>query len=384
MSGTNTFTKNKFCRPEQVGSQGVYGWSGYTGGLYCPKMMVAALEHLVFFNPQSGIMAGNVNAWGSNTGNTHTYGEGILALSEMACGNLDLFTAGCNSGGMVGSLFTTTADTEIMMIGFSNGGGLAVYAHVMMPKVTKAVAVDYYAGSGSQPVGTTPSWIPHQSGTGELNLKIYTACASPFYQTVAVTTGTVTFMAFAGLTFTSSYAAFYPPPGTSPTNIGFFEYPYIGANGEMYYAVHGLGSTGNCDSNVITGNIHVKVANYPGYLQDVLHWTVAPSPPPAPPLAPGTTYLGSSRRLEEKKGRRALRGKVEKEMDTIDWKDTDFANKEDFETKAVMTAAPQKLDANGGVITDSKMESLTETELEELESATITETLNYWDGMTHR
>jgi hypothetical protein len=342
--------------------------------------MTAALEHLVFFNPESGIiMTGGTapgdNAWQSNPSSTPTYSEGLLALSEMACGGSNFFTGGpmCTGGGMVGSLFNMVG-YEILMLGFSNGGGLAVYAHLTTVKVTKAIAIDYYGDVGSQ---GSNSWIPHQSGTGELNLKIYTACASPYYATAAVTTGSTTFQATAGLSFTASTGVVYPPAYTGASPLPFTEYEYLGANGEMYYAVHGLGPTGSCTSNQITGNIHVKVSNYPGYLQDVVAWTSAPSPPPAPPLAPGIRYTGTSRRLEEQKGRRALRGEEAPEEEApMDWADSEYADKMDFETKAAVTPKPQKF-------SPQKMASLTREDKSELASDTAKETATYWDGVTH-
>merc|ERR1719164_244651 len=64
-------------------------------------------------------------------------------------------------------------------MGYSNGGGCAVYAHTaftsgtkMYPKVTAALAVAYYGATAT----ASFSWLP-QDGSNFIDLKIYLACA---------------------------------------------------------------------------------------------------------------------------------------------------------------------------------------------------------------
>jgi hypothetical protein len=74
------------------------------------------------------------------------------------------------------SLFGVDSSSEVMMIGFSNGGGLATYANFAYGKtVTKSVAIDYHAHADYN------AWMPAVwavSGAVGLNLKLYEACES--------------------------------------------------------------------------------------------------------------------------------------------------------------------------------------------------------------
>jgi hypothetical protein len=373
LGADDAYTKQKMCRPGPPAY--TFGWGAYTGSLYCPKLMAPGLEHLVFFIPKSNIYSGAYTAWGTPHTSTSSYSQGINALGTMACGNAAFFSMGggaCTSG-MAGSMGADHL-TEIMMMGLSNGGGASVYGHVLYDRVTKAVAIDYYGALDSQ---GPSSWIPYQSGNEQLNLKIYTACASAYYSTLAVTTGSTTFQAIAGLSLGSTSTVSHPPadpandPNIPPNPISFTEYPYLGANGEMYYLVHGLDSSGSCNNNQITGTgnqVHTKMFNYPSYLEDVVAWTVAPSPPPAPPLAPGTVYTGTSRRLEEKEGRRALRGK-ERE-----------APRQREEPESPSVPEPKLKDASGNV--KLTVDIKTPEDIEDVVNKYAADSTTYWNGLT--
>jgi len=279
LTGDQVWIKNKMCKPPIVG-----GWSAYTGSSFCPLLEMNEFKHLIFVFPSSGVLYGAVSAWGDDTGDVTTMYEGVEALEELVC-NADAFSAGCTSGSqLLPASMGLDSSSEFMIMGYSNGGGCAVYAHTaftsgtkMYPKVTAALAVAYYGATTT----ASFSWLP-QDGSNFIDLKIYLACADATYYTDdAVSSGSYTFTAYAGITAGTSYGMYYPPVSNNPAP--FIEYPFDGVNGGLYYAVHGLDSNGNCNENIINGNVHTKMSNYPDYAGDVLAWTTAPSPPPSPP-----------------------------------------------------------------------------------------------------
>merc|ERR1719284_2103954 len=65
--------------------------------------------------------------------------------------------------------------TELMIVGFSDGGGLGTYMNYHSDMVTKAVSIDYWA------YGAYETWLGQLSSGGMVNNQIYAACASGIF-----------------------------------------------------------------------------------------------------------------------------------------------------------------------------------------------------------
>merc|ERR1719313_245575 len=109
-------------------------------------------------NYASGTMQ---NTWGSSTCSNGIW-HGIT-------------TADCSGGYNCPDLASTTIDhtSEVMIIGFSNGGGFGMYLNwVYSDVVTKVVAIDYWG------YADYVNWIPNTitSPTPFLNAHIFCAC----------------------------------------------------------------------------------------------------------------------------------------------------------------------------------------------------------------
>lgn len=217
-------------------------------------------------------------------------------MSRLMCGNVNTFDPGsCPNDGWLSianiappggppATFDITASSEVMVIGFSNGGGCATYSSWSHgEKVTKALAIDYHAQHYQQWI--THSALPADAGKN-LALKIYYSCESTWFTTDMITGGSAQFDQEAT-----------PPLGawtfTQPMYGGlpYYEFLFSGSGGQyLKFAVHGLDSAdpdANCGSNQVPGatdnDIHMNMPFYVDWWDEIDEWVAQPLPPPAAP-----------------------------------------------------------------------------------------------------
>merc|ERR1719326_2864771 len=191
-----------------------------------------------------------------------------------------------------------------MAVGFSNGGGLAVYMLAAYEMVTAAVAIDYFAAE------MYDIWIPIVKYTGgftSFGLKIYSNCASKFYTTDSIVpVDSMTLGEAAGLTDDPVTSKMYG--GWGYGSQPFLEYSWSSPSGKfLKFAVHGINTaTEQCTENVIAYGdpmlVHLAMPYFASWLEDVLTWVGSegtpppspPSPPPSPPAPPSPAPPPSS------------------------------------------------------------------------------------------
>lgn len=214
------------------------------------------------------------------------------------CDDTDAFTAStCDGASSTIGLAGIDDDTEVMIMGMSNGGGMATYGVVKYPRISGAVAVDFYGAAD------ITSWLPSAAGATLGDLKIYTACDSAFYWTQGVTTGSVTFSSVYSLTAGTPSGVQSPAGGSSA--VWFTVTPYTAPGSKLDFAVHGeSGSPASCNAAMIchahkqeqlsnpyyscpAGTVHVWVNYFVDWGNDILAWVMVPAPPPSPPTTGG-------------------------------------------------------------------------------------------------
>jgi len=256
-------------------------------------------------------------------------------------------------GGLVDS-------SEAMVIGFSNGGGLATFAnYVEGNKFTKGVAIDYWAYMSNL-------WIAEYFARNDAKgfaLKIYTACGSGIYApTVPGLLQAPTFMDsganlvpdYDGNYYTMEYGPIIPSTYVAKT---YKEWSWSNPDDGRWlkFAVEGLadvdpidwGACGNTEICIVpwgsawcgtpgipgqsVGNpgptrIHGFVQKYVGITFDIMEWVTPPSsmpqtpppspmPPPPPPAMVGRLLKGLKAGLKketiaEVKPYKVIRAKV--------------------------------------------------------------------------
>merc|ERR1719482_1467115 len=210
---------------------------------------------------------------------------GANSLAALMCGNANAFELNwCWGVGWLG-LFGVTADSEVMIIGYSNGGGMAVFANAAYAVVTKAVSIDYHGQSQYN------IWIPviySISGFAGFSVKAYANCASWTFTTEAIwPDGYMTYGIAAGLVDDPVTYEDYGGWG-----FGFVPYRQLSWTNpidgrKLVMAVHGFDSSDECTQNMMAwGNqmlVHLAMPYFVGILGDVLDWVqAAPTPPPSP------------------------------------------------------------------------------------------------------
>jgi hypothetical protein len=153
-----------------------------------------AFADLTFVFPSSAIVYGILTVWQSDMLNGDTYADGdnaIFGLYDSDPANLidpPVFASPCDPF------------SEVMIIGFSSGGGLAVYSNLLHAGlVTKAVAIDYTPYHNW--VGQTDWLDGFLSGTPASGFatNIYYSCSSDWYWLQQTTYGAATYGTETGL-----------------------------------------------------------------------------------------------------------------------------------------------------------------------------------------
>lgn len=228
--------------------------------------------------------------------------------------------------------------SELMVIGFSDGGGFASYLNYGSTLVTKGVAIDFWN------YNSYDAWLEQPGGlTGGItvDLKIYTACESPMFDSgplaivpkAALPAGATTYLEGAGLSpdiddasvYTATHTGSVPTPWQPGATAGsWWEFKWLDkcAKKKLHFFVHGLDSAvpitqvplsdaedsywlestddsaGLCNSNVLPDPIHSNIQPYIPLVDDIYEWLSL--------AAFGTCSTG--RRLEEG---RELKGDIE-------------------------------------------------------------------------
>jgi hypothetical protein len=291
----------------------------------CDDMTVPEFEHLVFIFPSSSVKCGNKYSWSPSCGVTESFTHGLEDLAEFLCDDADGFDGVCDgSSGVTGIAFIDD-DSQVMIMGMSNGGGAATFGAVKYAKITGAVAVDYY-GHGGGSSDQIATWLPANAGSPISFLKVYTACDSTFYFDDGFTSGSTTFAGTYGLSTAAAVAVAYPAGGSAPA--WFVETAYTSADMAVYFARHGNSA---CDDTVIchagkmeaestlshtcTGNqIHNWVNSYADWPNDVLEWVHDPTPPPSPPSGGGGSHGGGPTIFPGKPGKDIKKGAKSKKV----------------------------------------------------------------------
>jgi len=280
-------------------------------------------RHLIFVYPNSGITthnhySGSAKAgWQDYVNDTLTFDTGAVVLATMMCGHSAWATGdACGSGTSDLSSYGVGGSSEVMVIGMSNGGAMAIYGSWKYgDTITRASSIDY------APFWDVDTWLPttyaSSSATG-FAAKVYFGCDSAAFFTDGIVS------AGSGMTYWSGIGATGPdgPPTVVPIGNSLVdEYPgggyqssydfvtetFTGTDGRFFaWAVHGYSTSMVCDSNEIPDdwapamgrmmpdnmgwNIHsvLSPAVKEALVQDILDW-VSPSsaPPPAPPTGGG-------------------------------------------------------------------------------------------------
>jgi predicted esterase len=285
----------------------------------CTFMNVAGFEHLVMVFPSSTIVdPAHGSSWGDDVDDATTFDDGIDNLESMMCGGSSYFTSGvCSGTGYLATNYGVDSSSEVMMIGFSNGGACSMYANMMYGAVvTKAVAIDFHAYTDYN------AWIASAGTMPGLATKIYYACGSYWYGFMYVLLGDMfcgfpvsnncpsSIIAQAGLDAAESYTtATYGPLGAWYVGETYKEWTWTESSGKyITLAVEGLsdGSTtdfdsidfGMCTSWVCTREwgsqypdkctphtVHSVIEWWTDPIGDITEWiTAPPPPPPSPPV----------------------------------------------------------------------------------------------------
>jgi len=318
-------------------ANGAHMWMLYCtfGVMWCPVLEMNEFRHLVFVFPTSFIngyleasaethgLGGWGLAWNNPLDDSLKFEQGTDALAALMCGNTNAFELEwCWGFGWL-AVFGVDDSSEAMIIGFSNGAGVAAYANwAYGTTVTKAVAIDYHASAD------TATWLPavHASSSAAgLNLKMYEACASWTFSTDGIFANTPSEMTFGsgGNTLNDDCSLGVTSGGTSLgfdplcyRSYGGFGYGYLTykqfswsetapGTRKLVWAVHGYDASNECTANLMAAggsasDVHMFVPYFVGIVHDVLEWVDAstsgswsyyggsgaaalPPHPPAPP-----------------------------------------------------------------------------------------------------
>merc|ERR1740138_108519 len=237
----------------------------------------------------------------------------------MMCLTSSYFTSGvCDSAGYLATNYGVDSSSEVMIIGFSNGGAAGMYGNLMYGTIiTKAIAIDFhsYADYGN--------WIASAGTMQGLATKIYYSCGSYWwgfmfliisnpligFPTYSTTDAGNSIPYLAGLDATESYSTpMYGPFGAWYVGETYQEWTWSESGGKyITLAVHGIQST-SADFDAITWStcvnwictrewgsqfpdqctpnfVHGIVEWYTDPIGDITEWiTAPPPPPPSPPI----------------------------------------------------------------------------------------------------
>jgi len=244
----------------------------------CPALTINDFKHLVFAFGGSGVVDAGTSAyagshgWSTDVDDSSAYATTANVLSSKLANEVKsgIYALNCRStcirrcvytptglSGMSGfntytyspaSCYWSCASqcpfnhrTEMMIIGYSDGGGLAMYMGYHSSMVSKSVSIDFWAGNAYE------SWLGTSS---QVNAVIYTACGSMIFDDGpeailpdSTPTGN-TYVSGAGLTaggIPSAYASF---GAGCPAGEDGDWWPFTWASGvkSITMNIHGLGS----------------------------------------------------------------------------------------------------------------------------------------------
>jgi hypothetical protein len=325
---------NKYCEP-----------NGYA----CPLLEDLAFAHLIFIFPSSLMVDFTVTPWAFSWSNnvmdptTYSVQEDVFAAimcdstgdlsttwgaSPPACSNGIFHASGCNAPYDCPQLYSgaVTTASKVMIIGFSNGGGMGMYMQWKYSDfVTKVSAIDYWAYADYN------TWLPAGIPPAPaLDAHIWTNCATGYWDygsyndpTVTVADGLAimtppnTYWGLAGYSVatpggvTAGVTYDYPTgpcgpasaggasivadngawigSGTCPTSsYDYTDFKWEGSNpytDVFLVSVHGFDSNGDCTAYQTSPSVdHAKTQYYACVACDIMDWVTPPPPtPPAPP-----------------------------------------------------------------------------------------------------
>jgi len=278
----------------------------------CPALTIPDFKHLVFAFGGSGLIDSGTSdyagswGWSTDVDDSSGYATTANVLSTKLANSVKsgIYALNCRStcirrcvysptglSGMSGfnsytysmsscywscsSICPFNHRTEMMVIGYSDGGGLAMYMGYHSSMVTKSLSIDYWAYGGYE------SWLGTSS---QINAVIYTSCGSMIFEdgpqaVLADSTPTGnTYVSGASLTaggIPSSFSSF----GYSAPNGAGDWWPFTWSDGvkSLTMNIHGLGSApsslGTSDSSQWTTGTGLGTlctadgwVNYPSYL----------------------------------------------------------------------------------------------------------------------
>jgi hypothetical protein len=196
------------------------------------------------------------------------------------------------------------ANTEMMVIGFSDGGGLATYMNYLSPMVSKGVGIDFWAYASYE------AWLSGTTPSDSVDMKIYTNCESSYfaYGPAALfpesgPSPPVTFVSELSLPtpptvsspvgYTAGAMLSEAPSPPSPENFHEFEFFNCTADQKITIAIHGLSTyspalsytdddqwvedsshtpASYCNSNNMGANPHAIMMDYADLLGDIDDW----------------------------------------------------------------------------------------------------------------
>jgi len=248
-----------------------------------------AFMHLMFVFPTSAIQAtfgGTTgNSWSPSLIGATTLNMGGYDLAEFMCGDSAAWSTGipCTGSGFLLGLGASDA-SEVMMVGFSNGGAMSIYANWYYPgTVSKAVAIDFYGQLPGFPIA--PSYF--STPATNLDVTVYTACGSATYGTSGIFDGQIL------------SAASVTADGMAPATYGgldFQEWSYSSSIASWKHSIHGLDPadssvcaspttpSGSTNGWVVHGAMPDVVKD--ACIDNILDW-VTPPPEPGAPTEPG-------------------------------------------------------------------------------------------------
>jgi hypothetical protein len=209
---------------------------------------------LVFIFPTSGIVTVWGRAWQTNLIVSETFYDGIDSIAAIMCGyggGHGMGWDGCGWNRGSDAINHVSSSSEIMLVGFSNGGGLALYGNFgwSYMGVSKSVVIDFHGHH-------TPEYIAAASYNGysfsNFRTTIYYSCASTWYWTGQITGGSTssggsssgaTYIGEAGLSTGPFYSTQSAGSGVTLAG-GWKQWEWTGAGGKyLKFRVTGLASS---------------------------------------------------------------------------------------------------------------------------------------------
>lgn len=170
--------------------------------------------------------------------------------------------------------------TELMIVGYSDGGGLGTYMNYHSDMVTKAVSIDYWAYAAYE------TWLGQLSSGGMVNNQIYTACASGIFDDGP--SAILEDSSPVGYTYVTGAGLSYDGYGTSFTKGGVDWIPLSWSSGSKYIGmnIHGLASIpaippadsedsqwdSECTANALSGDAHHSILGTIPAEEEVDEW----------------------------------------------------------------------------------------------------------------